>query len=69
MYCGILKSNDHGFIVFQTLTNVQQIYMYAKIAQIVTTLLGITLVSVLWAKPEMEQKKEGANYLMEMHIQ
>jgi hypothetical protein len=47
--------------------------MDAKVAQIVITLLlGITPVFVLWGKPEMEQRKEGAkylNYLMEMHIQ
>jgi hypothetical protein len=42
--------------------------MDAKIAQIATTLLGITLVSVLWGKPAMEQRKEGANYLNEKHI-
>jgi hypothetical protein len=41
--------------------------MDAKIAQIATTLLGITLVSVLWGKPAMEQRKEGANYLNEIH--
>jgi hypothetical protein len=44
--------------------------MDAKVAQIVITLLlGVTPVFVLWGKPEMEQRKEGAKYLMEMHIQ
>jgi len=56
-------------MVFQTLTNVQQKLIYAKIKQIVETLLGITLVSVPRGKPEMEQRKQGARQFIQLQMQ
>nr|WIL59796.1 nodulation protein [Melilotus officinalis] len=53
----------------QTLTNVRHQIIHAKVKQIIITLLGITLVYVWWGKPKTEQRKEGANYVVEMQIQ
>jgi len=52
----------------QTLTNVKKTYMIAKLKQIVTTPMGITIVSVQRSIPGMEQRKEGANSIIKMQI-